>query len=134
MNRRARDEAKSVVIYILSVGYAISALFIICKLIAYKCTGNNASGDTIENRRGVLIAMKVLIIRGCLTAFVWLIIGVTTRTNRAKRAIWSNSVGPEFVAVLFSIWWYMSVKKWVVAKEDHDAHMEKVRAYQLSLQ
>ena len=109
----------------LTVAYLLVSIWVISKLIKAITSNANPLGEKIQHRVDVVTAHKVMIARDGVSAFLWLLLGFASPGSSAYGEIFRQFVGPKAFGIIFVVWWYITMKKWVKAKIVEDARMKR---------
>jgi hypothetical protein len=111
------DSAANSILYV-AIGLIVAEIprmYYLCKLCGFVCCGGKAR-DTVADRKGIVMAIKALVVNQLLSAL--LIVIIVAATGGSFNGAIVQILLSFIVNVLFACWWIMDLNKWVAAKEN----------------
>ena len=119
-SEKSVDEVDTVGNYIMYVTIAlivaeIPRMYYLCKLCGFCCCGGKVR-DTVADRKGIVMAIKALVVNLILSALLIIIIVAATGGSFSGPIV---QILVQFIIyALFACWWIMDLNKWVASKEN----------------
>jgi hypothetical protein len=93
----------------------IPRMYYLCKLCGFCCCGGKVR-DTVADRKGIVMAIKALVVNLILSALLIIIIVAATGGSFSGPIV---QILVQFIIyALFACWWIMDLNKWVASKEN----------------
>ena len=119
-SEKSVDEVDTAGNYIMYVTIAlivaeIPRMYYLCKLCGFCCCGGKVR-DTVADRKGIVMAIKALVVNLILSALLIIIIVAATGGSFSGPIV---QILVQFIIyALFACWWIMDLNKWVASKEN----------------